>query len=36
MGPFKDCIDIITKLGGVTNLKAAQQVFSDTIFFSIK
>ena len=31
MGPFKDCIDIITELGGVTDLKAAQQVFKDAI-----
>ena len=31
MGPHKDCIDIITELGGIKNLKAAQQVFKDTI-----
>jgi len=31
MGPFKDCIDIITELGGITDLNAAQQVFKDTI-----
>jgi phosphoenolpyruvate carboxykinase (GTP) len=31
MGPYKDCIDIITELGGVTDLKAAQQVFKDKI-----
>jgi len=31
MGPFKDCIDIITELGGVTDLKEAQQVFKDAI-----
>jgi phosphoenolpyruvate carboxykinase (GTP) len=31
MGPNKDCIDIITELGGVTDLNAAQQVFKDTI-----
>jgi phosphoenolpyruvate carboxykinase (GTP) len=31
MGPFRDCIDIITELGGVTDLNAAQQVFKDTI-----
>lgn len=31
MGPFKDCIDIITELGGVTDLKAAQRVFKDAI-----
>ena len=31
MGPFKDCIDIVTELGGVTDSKAAQQVFEDTI-----
>jgi phosphoenolpyruvate carboxykinase (GTP) len=31
MGPFKDCIDIITELGGIKDLKAAQQVFKDTI-----
>ena len=31
MGPFKDCIDIITELGGIKDLKAAQQVFKDKI-----
>jgi phosphoenolpyruvate carboxykinase (GTP) len=31
MGPFKDCIDIITELGGIKDLKAARQVFKDTI-----
>ena len=31
MGPNKDCIDIITELGGITDLNAAQQVFKDTI-----
>ena len=31
MGPYKDCIDIITELGGIKDLKAAQQVFKDTI-----
>jgi phosphoenolpyruvate carboxykinase (GTP) len=31
MGPYKDCIDIITELGGVTDLKAAQQAFKDKI-----
>ncbi len=31
MGPFKDCIDIITELGGITDHKAAQQVFNDAI-----
>ncbi len=27
MGPRKDCIDIVTELGGIKDLKAAQQVF---------
>ena len=27
MGPFKDCIDIATELGGITTLEAAQQLF---------
>ncbi|MBW2410045.1 MAG: phosphoenolpyruvate carboxykinase (GTP) [Deltaproteobacteria bacterium] len=27
MGPFKDCVDIATELGGITTLDAAQQVF---------
>ena len=27
MGPQKNCIDIITELGGIKDLKAAQQVF---------
>jgi hypothetical protein len=27
MGPFKDCLDIATELGGITTLEAAQQVF---------
>jgi hypothetical protein len=31
MGPNKDCIDIVTELGGVTDGKAAQKVFEDTI-----
>ena len=31
MGPHKDCIDIITELGGITDAKATQQVFEDTI-----
>ncbi|MDH3886102.1 MAG: phosphoenolpyruvate carboxykinase domain-containing protein, partial [Desulfobacterales bacterium] len=31
MGPNKDCIDIITELGGITDLNAAQKVFKDTI-----
>jgi phosphoenolpyruvate carboxykinase (GTP) len=31
MGPYKDCIDIITELGGIKDLKAAQQVFKDSI-----
>jgi phosphoenolpyruvate carboxykinase (GTP) len=31
MGPFKDCIDIITELGGIKDLNAAQLVFKDTI-----
>jgi phosphoenolpyruvate carboxykinase (GTP) len=31
MGPNKDCIDIITEFGGITDLNAAQQVFKDTI-----
>ena len=31
MGPQKNCIDIITELGGIKDLKAAQQVFEDTI-----
>ena len=28
MGPFKDCIDIATELGGIKTVAAAQQVFS--------
>jgi phosphoenolpyruvate carboxykinase (GTP) len=31
MGPHKDCIDIVTELGGIKDLKAAQQVFKDAI-----
>jgi len=31
MGPQKNCIDIITELGGIKDLKAAQQVFNDVI-----
>jgi phosphoenolpyruvate carboxykinase (GTP) len=31
MGPLKDCIDIVTELGGIKDLKAAQQVFKDAI-----
>jgi phosphoenolpyruvate carboxykinase (GTP) len=31
MGPQKDCIDIITELGGIKDRKAAQQVLKDTI-----
>ncbi len=27
MGPFKDCIDIATELGGITTLEAAEQLF---------
>jgi phosphoenolpyruvate carboxykinase (GTP) len=29
MGPIKDCIDILTELGGVKDLKAAQRVLKD-------
>ncbi len=29
MGPFKDCVDIATELGGITTLDAAQQVFEN-------
>jgi phosphoenolpyruvate carboxykinase (GTP) len=31
MSPIKDCIDIVTELGGVKDPKAAQQVFKDAI-----
>ena len=31
MGPFIDCIDIITELGGIKDIKAAQKVFKDRI-----
>ncbi len=31
MGPYKDCIDILTQLGGVKDLKTAQQLFKDAI-----
>ena len=31
MGPRKDCIDIVTELGGIRDFKAAQQVFKDAI-----
>lgn len=27
MGPRKDCLDIVTHLGGIKDLDAAQQVF---------
>ena len=29
MGPRKDCIDIVTELGGIGDLKAAQRVFKE-------
>jgi phosphoenolpyruvate carboxykinase (GTP) len=29
MGPRKDCIDIVTELGGIKDLKAAQRVFQE-------
>ena len=29
MGPQKDCIDIVTELGGIGDLKAAQRVFKE-------
>lgn len=31
MGPLKDCIDILTQLGGINELEAARRVFKDTI-----
>jgi phosphoenolpyruvate carboxykinase (GTP) len=31
MGPSKDCIDIVTELGGIKDFKAAQQVLKDAI-----
>jgi phosphoenolpyruvate carboxykinase (GTP) len=31
MGPRKDCIDIVTELGGIKDFKAAQQVLKDAI-----
>ncbi|MCK5204615.1 MAG: phosphoenolpyruvate carboxykinase, partial [Desulfobacterales bacterium] len=28
MGPHKDCVDIVTELGGIKDLAAAQQIFN--------
>jgi phosphoenolpyruvate carboxykinase (GTP) len=31
MGPQKNCIDIVTELGGIKDLKAAQRVFKEKL-----